>query len=164
MAKRKKLPKAVAVRLKIIGGALAICAVVFLSTTIVLAIGMMPTIAASVVDRSREKFLTLSVGLFNAAACLPFVLYLWHIGNTLDNALELMVQARTIIIIYVIAALGYVIDFAITGIISNILVQRGQARIKAIEKRQKELIERWGLKVNGKIPLDDEGFPTQTDN
>ncbi|PJF38249.1 MAG: hypothetical protein CUN55_17970, partial [Phototrophicales bacterium] len=115
MAKRKKLPKAIAVRLKIIGSALAICAVVFLPTTIVLAIGMMPTIAASVIDRSRGKFLTLSVGLLNAAACLPFILYLWHVGNSIENALELMVQARTIIIIYVIAALGYVVDFAVTG-------------------------------------------------
>jgi hypothetical protein len=164
MAAQKKLPKAVKTRLKIIGVALAIMGVIFHATTIVLAIGMMPTIGASLIDRSRSKFLTISVGLMNAAACLPVILHLWEIGHDYNNAIALVAQPRTIIFIYVIAALGYIIDFALTGIVSNILVQRGQSRMKAIEKRHKELIERWGLKVNGKIPLDDEGFPEQKEN
>lgn len=164
MAPRKKLPKALATRLKIIGVALLIMGIIFHPTTIVLAIGMMPTIGASLIDRSRSKFLTISVGLMNAAACLPVILHLWDIGHDYSNAITLVAQPRTIIFIYVIAALGYIIDFALTGIVSNILVQRGQARMKTIEKRHKELIERWGLKVNGKIPLDDEGFPEQKEN
>jgi len=163
MASKRKVPKSLLMRLKIIGGALLICAIVFLPTTIVLAIGMIPTLAAILIDRSKSKFLTISVGVLNASGCLPFILHLWDIGHTIDNALIISVQARTLIIIYVIAALGYIIDFAITGIVSNILVQRGQARTKKIEKRHKELIERWGLKVNGKIPLDAEGFPTQNE-
>jgi hypothetical protein len=163
MAKRKKLPKAVAKRLKILGSALLVLGIVFHPTTLVFIIGMMPTLGASLIDRTRSKFLTISVGLLNFAGCLPVILHLWETGHNITNALELTVQARTIIFMYVIAALGYIIDFSLTGIVSNVLVQRGKSRITAIEKRQKQLVERWGVKVNGKIPLDDEGFPEKSE-
>ena len=157
--RKKKLPKSVLLRLKIVGTAISVAALVFLPTTIIFAIGMMPTVAAIIIDKSHTKFLTLSVGILNFSGCLPFVFYLWEKGHSIDNALNIGVQAQTISVIYFIASLGYVIDYAISGIVSNILLQKAQGRKKRIEKKQKELIERWGTKVNGKTPLDEFGFP-----
>lgn len=161
MAKKKKLPSSVALRVKLIFVLLGIAALVFHATSFLLFFCLMPTIAAALIDRSPGRCLTMSVGVLNLAGCTPFLLELWGTGHTIENAVNIAMQARTIIIVYLIAGLGYVIDFTVTGIVSNIMVQRAHARLKSIEKEKKDLTDRWGLKVNGKIPLDEHGFPAK---
>lgn len=63
------------------------------------------------------------------------------------------------IVMYLIAAGGYAIDLAITGIMANFLIQKSQKRLKRIIKKQDELSDYWGEKVTGKYELDDYGFP-----
>lgn len=162
---KKALPKALSIRLKAIGVLFVALAIFFLPTTILLLIGLMPTIAAAVVDNSKGKSLTLSVGILNLAGCFPFVVDLWQSTNPKDiqEAIKIAIDVRTIIVIYLAAALGYVIDYLTTSIVSNLMLQKASSRIKKIAKIQNEMIDRWGLKVNGKIPLDEEGFPVQRD-
>jgi hypothetical protein len=57
------------------------------------------------------------------------------------------------------AALGYMIEWSMTGIVASIMSQKAIARLKAIDEQQKKLIDRWGREVSGEIPLDPYGFP-----
>lgn len=139
--------------------ALLITAVVFTPTSIVLLIGMMPTIVASFVDRTPEKTRGMTVGAMNLAGCAPFIIDLWSISNTAESALEIVTNPLSIIVMYVAAGMGYLIDWSVTGIVATFLIEKARARIAAIEKMQGALIERWGLEVAGDIPLDAEGFP-----
>ena len=54
-----------------------VASVLFLPSTMILLAGMMPTIAANVVDKTRQKSRTISVGMMNLAGCMPFLLELW---------------------------------------------------------------------------------------
>lgn len=134
-------------------------AIVFLPTTLMLSIGMLPTIVCSLVDKSKGMVRTMSVGAMNLAGCIPFVIELWSKGHTFDISFDYLVQPRTIIVMYFAAAMGYLIDWAMTGIVRSIMVEKAKSRIRDIEKRHNALIQRWGREVNGLIPLDSEGFP-----
>jgi hypothetical protein len=144
---------------------LCLCVIgyIFLPTTVFLAFGMMPTMAAFLTDRSVGRNKTVCVGLMNFAGCFPFLLKFWtDFGQqTVPNAFRLASDLETIIVVYLLAAGGYAIDIAVTGITSNIVIKRSQKRLKKARIEQEKLVKRWGQKVTGKYALDDYGFPTE---
>ena len=131
----------------------------FMSSALILFIGLLPMIVAFFTDRNTKKTRAVTVGAMNLAGCAPFILELWTTEPTMDKAVSIIADPMAIIVMYSAAGVGYIIDWALTKITSNLMYQRGTSRVKDIEKRQQELIERWGEEVNGKIPLDHEGFP-----
>ena len=144
-------------------GLLIVIGLIFLPTTIFLAFGMMPTIVAYALDKTVGKNKTICVGAMNFAGCFPFLLQFWtEFGQqTVENAFRLAADVQTIIGIYLLAAGGYAIDAAVTGITASIIKQRSELRLKKIKKDQDALIKRWGEKVTGRYQLDDYGFPVK---
>jgi hypothetical protein len=144
---------------------LCICIVgyIFLPTTVFLAFGMMPTMAAFLTDRSVGRNKTVCVGLMNFAGCFPFLLKFWtEFGQqTVPNAFRLVADLETIIVVYLLAAGGYAIDIAVTGITSSIVIKRSKKKLKQARIEQEKLVKRCGEKVTGKYALDDFGFPTE---
>lgn len=138
-----------------------ITAVVFMPTTIMLFLGMLPTLVAGLVDRTRKGTKAITVGAMNLAGCTPFLFDLWAQGHTAENALAIISNPRTVVVIYCAAGIGYLIDWAMSGIVATIMIQRSGFRLKEIKKRQAELVERWGQEVTGNMPLDAYGFPIE---
>ncbi len=136
-----------------------VCALIFFPTTIVLVVGMIPTIVAYLADGSKKKSKSITVGAMNLAGCTPFLLKLWLQDHSFEMALDVIGSPRTIIVMYSMAGVGYLLDWALTGIISTMLYQKGILRREQIERRQMDLIEKWDKKVTGEIPLDERGFP-----
>lgn len=134
-------------------------AVMFSSIAIIMAVGMIPTLVATIVDRTEGRLRAVTVGAMNFAGCAPFMIEVFKKGNDMQTAISYIVQPRTIVVMYFAAGMGYLIDWAMSGIVSSIMVQRAKARLKDMQKEQKELIERWGAEVTGTIPLDEFGFP-----
>ena len=99
---------------------------IFLPTAVFLAFGMMPTIAAFVTDRSVGRSKTICIGAMNFAGCFPFLLEFWtETGQrTVESAFRLAAEVETIIVIYMLAVVGYAIDKAVTGITVSIIAQR----------------------------------------
>ena len=133
-------------------------AILFLPTTFMLLIGMAPTLVALLVDRAKRKTKAVTIGAMNLAGAMPFVLELWFEGNNFEKAFELVMDPEHIIIMFLAAAVGYLINWSMTGLVATFLLQRGKSRVKAIEKRQKELVERWGKEVTNEVPVDEYGF------
>lgn len=136
-----------------------ITSVLFSAVSIILFIGMVPTIVCAIVDRTQGKIKTLTIGAMNLAGCVPFVVEVFLRGNNIETAINYIIQPRTIVVMYFAAAIGYLIDWAMTGIVSTIMVQKYKKRLKTIEQEKLVLTERWGLEVSGTIPLDEQGFP-----
>jgi hypothetical protein len=156
MARKKKKAMGWRGQILLIGGFFT--SVVFASISILLIVGMVPTIVCAIGDRSKGYMKTLTVGAINFAGCSPFMLEIFKKGNQIDTALQYIIEPRTIVVMYSAAAIGYLINWAMTGIVSSILVQKAKARLKAIAGEQKALAERWGEEVTGTIPLDEYGF------
>lgn len=148
---------------KIIIAAVILLAFLFKETAIILAFGMMPTIAVFAIDKSVGKSKTICVACMNFAGCFPFLIEFWvEFGQqTVVNAFRIVANVQNVIIIYMLAAGGYAIDSAVTGIMSTLLIQRSESRLKKIRQDQENLIDRWGEKVTGRYPLDDYGFPVK---
>ncbi len=135
--------------------------IMFLPTTFLLAVGLLPTFVAILVDREPGKNKSFTIGAMNFAGCFPYLLGLWTKSNSMDLAMHYLSEPKTIIIIYSVAALGYLINWAITMGVSSILVQKSHMRIKKIGEEKVALEERWGKKVNGEYDLDEFGFVIQ---
>lgn len=155
---KKQKPKGWGLQIIMIFGFLA--AVLFMPTTILLVIGMLPTVVAALVDR-RGGARAITVGSLNLCGCMPFLLDLWMTDHTTAVALGIIKNPSTIIVMYSAAGIGYLIDFALSGIVATIIVQRSTARLETIRKKQEELVTRWGKEVTGEMPLDAEGFPLE---
>lgn len=153
-------PKSKKMRVSFILGALM--AAVFLPTTFLLFVAMMPTFVAWLVDRAKRKTKAITVGAMNLAGATPFLLDLWVHENSFDKAFDIVTDAKAIIVMYFAAALGYLIDWVMTGVIAGFLLQRGKVRAAAIKKRQKELVERWGREVSGEVEMDEYGFAVKS--
>lgn len=157
MAKKKKKG---GLKEKVTLAFLIVMGVIFKSTAVILIVGMLPTIVAAIIDTSKEKLKALTVGAMNLAGCFPFVLEVWITGdNDVSSALSKVLEPRTFVTIYLAAAIGYLIDWSMSGIVAQIMYQKGQGRLKEIDKIQKSLIERWGQEVKGEMQLDEYGFP-----
>lgn len=50
------------------------------------------------------------------------------------------------------------VDWALSGIVATVLVERAKGRVEAIRKEQDDLVS-WGTEVKGDMPLDAFGFP-----
>jgi hypothetical protein len=137
----------------------ALTAIIFTPTSLILLIGMLPTLVAYLVDRSLEKNKTFTIGAMNFAGCFPYLLGLWKSENSLAASLNYLENPETIIFIYSIAALGYVINWLVTMGIATLLRKKSALRLERIEKEKEKLRKRWGDKVNGKYELDGHGFP-----
>lgn len=136
-----------------------ILSAVFLPTAVLLFISLLPMFAAFFVDRTRKKLKAVTVGAMNMAGCMPFLMELWTTDHTLEQTFNIIFDPMTIIVIYAAAGVGYLIDWTMSSLVAGIVYQNALARKKVILERQAELVERWGVEVNGTIPLDQEGFP-----
>lgn len=138
---------------------IAASAALFLPTTLLLIVGMLPTFAMLVFDQTTDKTRAMTVGAMNLTGCMPFILELWQRDHTVNMALTYLTQPRTIVVMYFSAAIGYMIEWMVTGIVAGLAVQKAKARLSAVTKRKEELEKRWGREVTGQLRLDDEGFP-----
>lgn len=132
---------------------------VFLPVTVVLILGMLPSVIAFMIDMTRSKSLALTVMLMNFITCFPFLMEVASGPLDLSVAYRILMEPVDIVIMFSGAAAGYFLDWSMAGISNVIMVSRAHNRLDQIDKRQKELIRRWGKEVTGEIELDPDGFP-----
>lgn len=159
MAKGKKKRKSLS--MTILSAFVLLTAVVFMPTTVILLFGMLPTIVIVFFDSNKKKTKAMTVGFLNFAGCTPFILHLWYEGHVMENAVMIAFDPRFMIVMCSAAGIGHLIDWAMSGIVGTVMLERGKSRIEEIQKHQKSLVERWGPEVTGELPLDSRGFPVQ---
>lgn len=143
--KRQKLPLSVKFALF----CLALTSLLFLPSTVLVGACMIPTLVALMVDNSPQRAAWLTVGCMNFAGTIPSWFRLCETGHRLERAFELVLQPTTFLLAYGAAAVGWFIYLNITPFVAGIMVARGEKRLKDIEKRQKDIISKWGQDVSG---------------
>lgn len=121
--------------------------VVLSPTVLVLAVAMLPTLTAVLVDRSPEKHLALSVGFLNFCGALPAVADLWFLGQTLAVATNLIQEASVWLAAYGMAALGWLIYMVLPPAAGAYLAKLSESRIRALRRNQQSLVDAWGDEV-----------------
>lgn len=144
-----------AASMKVIVIAAILCGAIFtLPTVLVLGLGMLPTLAAAMTDRRREKYTTLCVGCMNFVGVLPYVARLWAEDHSYATAFKIMADPFAWLIMLGAAGLGWCIYLVAPGIVSMFIAMRVEQRISRLRRRQRDLVEEWGPGVAG--ALDDK--------
>lgn len=126
---------------------LLVTAVVFLPSTILFSVCLIPTLVAAIVDNQRQKTAWLTVGAMNLAGTIPGWFSLWDTGHTIPAAFQLVIQPATIILSFGGAAAGWFIHYNVTPLVAGIILKKNEYRLRDIERRQKALLKKWGEKV-----------------
>jgi len=117
---------------------------VFLPTTILFSVCLIPTMVAYIVDNSLNKTIWVTVGVMNVAGTIPAWFKLWDMGHHIEHAIDIILQPTTIIVSYGGAAVGWFIYINVTPFIASIIIMKNESRLKQIDKRLKELLKKWG--------------------
>lgn len=130
---------------------LMLAAGVFFPVTVLLCGCMLPTFVAALVDNNRQKTAGMTVGAMNLAGTIPAALQLIQAGATLDNALALLLDPKTLMIAYIAGLVGWIMYYQVPPLVAQMLARRSERRLKQIEKQHLELVRKWGPAVTGEV-------------
>ena len=126
---------------------LFVTALVFLPSTIVFSVCMVPTLVAAIIDNNPQRTAWLTIGAMNLAGTVPVWFNLWDAGHTPQAAFQLVTQPTTILISYGGACVGWLIYTNITPFIAAIVLNKNERRVKEIHKQQQAMVKKWGDSV-----------------
>lgn len=138
-----------------------ITAMVFFSSTVLLIVGLLPTMMAAVYVSDGQKNKVLTIGALNFAGCFPFLMMIWTATDRMGKALELLSDPVTTVVMYSAAAAGYILNFGVTKVVKNVMILGANKKIQSLEKEKETLEERWGREVRGDLVLDENGFASE---
>lgn len=127
--------------------------IAFFPTILLLVIGMAPAIVAFIVDKRPRKVTARAIGYLNFAGCLPYALKLWTGHNTIAGVLSLVGEPSALMIMYSSAAVGWMLNFIMSPIMSAYLAVQHDSKSRSIGNRQEELIKEWGSEVKGQAAM-----------
>lgn len=135
-----------------------VTAIVFFPSTLLLTVGLLPTLMAAVYVSAGHKNKVLTIGALNFAGCFPFLMMIWDTTDRMQKSLELLADPVTTVVMYSAAAVGYVLNWGVTKTVKNVMLLGANNKIKSIEKEKEALEDRWGREVRGDLVLDENGF------
>lgn len=124
----------------------------FLPTVIFLAIAMLPTLAAYIVDRNPDKYEWICVGGLNFAGCVPFLMRLWTGRHTVEAASALLTDVFTLVAVFGAAGVGWLLFMALPPMVGVFMQMRAQRRVAHLKATQQRLIQTWGPEVGKAKP------------
>ena len=118
-----------------------------LPSLILLAVGLLPTGVAFIIDRSKHKSGTFCVGGMNLSGVLPFIIKLWADNHTVAAAIDIISDIFSLLIMYAAAGFGWMMFLAIPPVISSFLSVVSQTRLKVLRANQDKIVDEWGPEV-----------------
>jgi len=137
--------------LMIIVGAL----VPFGAPTLLVCMGMIPTLVALVTDTDPRKSGAATVGFLNAAGVVPFIIELWQKDQTMPAAISIVREPSTWVVMLGGAALGHLILYAVPAAIALLTVTKMEMRLKTLREGIEQLHAIWGAEVSSARSLED---------
>ena len=122
-------------------------AIVFLPSTIVLSVLMLPTLVAALMDANKPKTLALTIGALNLAGASTAWFELLRQGHRIAIAQEIAMDPQNVFISYGAAFVGWFLYMNVTALVAKVISRRAGMRIRSIDKRQNELKDIWGPSV-----------------
>lgn len=117
-----------------------------LPTVLLVFIGLMPTIAAFLIDRSKDKYSAISVASMNFSGIFPYIIDLWAGNNSIAGVFEIL-TVFALMAIYGAAGIGTLMFILIPPAVVSFLEILAKHRIVQLRAEQKILIEEWGEEV-----------------
>ena len=124
--------------------AIAIGMAFAMPTVLVVAVGLLPTVVALLVDMHPKKYAAWSVGFFNFAGLMPYLGDLWTKNNTIVGAMGVLTDVVAWFVIYASAGAGWMVFKWMPVVGAIILEIKTQGQIRKLNAERKKLIHEWG--------------------
>ncbi len=139
---------------RLIMGAAILIAVGFFPLFCVVFIGMLPTIALLITERTINRYKTKSVGFPNFIGTFymatPMLKY--EGMQTIEKALEIITNPKNLIVPYILSLLGLLLVLFLPIIVNLYLSKAQLVREKKLTDDRNKLISLWGEEVNKNAP------------
>jgi hypothetical protein len=136
------------------GGARFILIMIFLGAlvpfglpTLLLSLGLLPTLVALMTETDEGLSAVMTVGFMNFAGVVPFVIELWEKDQTMEAALGIIRQPVTWLVMFGAAGIGHLILYTVPQIVATFTLTRQEGRLRALKDGQEELKNVWGPEV-----------------
>lgn len=119
----------------------------FYESFALLAIGMVPTLVAVMIDGTRNRNAARTVAYINFAGCLPWLMDYWLAGGGIERVLNIVSDPYALLIMYTAAAVGWVLYFALRPVVSAYLGVAAEIKEVQLKHRQSQIVDVWGAPV-----------------
>ena len=135
-----------------------------LPTTMVLAIGMAPTLGAFFADKTPGRYLTKCVAGMNFAGVIPSLYNLWITGHDLKTANGIVTDLYSWLVMYSAGGMGWLLFLGLPGAVAVFRSLNATRRIYVLREKQKSLINEWGdcILPVPVTPQDGDGNPAES--
>ncbi len=116
-------------------------------TVIVLAVALVPTGVAFIMERGKGYYGGLTVGAMNLAGASPYLADLWTQGHTVQVALGIITNVFAWLVFYGAAMFGWAIYSTTPAAVSAFMTMTAGHRITGMRAQQRELVQKWGPDV-----------------
>ena len=130
----------------------AMLAVAAPAVLVLLAGALPPTLAAFVVDRSRERHAAFAVGVLNLVGAAPYVFDLLGPRASVATALATLGDPFALGAMYGAAAVGWALVLAAPSVARIWLGIATERRLAQLRRLQQLLVEEWGEAVTDDAP------------
>lgn len=120
---------------------------VLLPSLTLLLLGMLPTLAAAVAERGRDRHLAVTVGLINFCGCVPLLVELWSLGQSFHVIGTVIRDPYGWFIAYSAAGLGWLIYMMMPPFVAAYYKVVTEAHLQVLKHTQRKLIETWGEEI-----------------
>lgn len=127
----------------------------FYESFALLAIGMVPTLVAILVDRTRNRNAARTVAYINFAGCLPWLMDYWLAGGGIERVLNIVSDPFALLIMYTAAAAGWMLYFALRPVVAAYLGVAAEIKEVQLKRRQSQIVEIWGAPVREEAEASD---------
>jgi hypothetical protein len=122
-------------------------ALMIIPTVIVLAVALVPTGVAFILERGKGYYGGLTVGAMNLAGASPYLADLWAEGHTIAGSVEIITNVFAWMMFYGAALFGWAIYSTTPAAVSAFMTMTAGNRITGMRAQQKELVMKWGPDV-----------------
>ncbi|MGB0748908.1 MAG: hypothetical protein ACPGO3_09195 [Magnetospiraceae bacterium] len=113
-------------------------------SVIFLFFALLPTVVAYFTDRTPEKSGAICVGSMNMAGSIPSLWQLWFGANSVEQAVSILTDPFSLVVIYGAAAFGWALFLSIPTVVMALTRTLDARRVSALRTNQRQLVEEWG--------------------
>lgn len=120
---------------------------IIIPTVIVLAVALVPTGVAFLLERGKGYYGGLTVGAMNLPGTAPYLADLWTGGHTMAGAVGIITNVFAWLVFYGAAMFGWAIYSTTPAAVSAFMTMNSGHRITALRAQQRESVQKWGPDV-----------------
>lgn len=130
------------------------CLAPFGVPTLLVCLGLAPTLVALVTDTDENRSGLATIGYMNFAGVLPFLIDLWQNGQTMEAAMVIVRQPFSWAIMLGAAGIGHLILYAVPPVIASVFLINQENRLRTLREGMQQLEAIWGPDVASTTSLD----------